>query len=240
MLSMPRRALLLTVLLIAPQLCAQSPPDALREVLARGRYQTELPGEAVRTDRGSPDERNRSRPRRPERDGEGGRPRDPGIEIGLATDEGWGFLLWILLGVVVLFAAMGLISTARNRHRNVRVRDAPAPPHPDRGASSVPADPLRDAEELARQGRYGEAIRLLLHRAIESLAQLRTVAPSWTSREILQRIPLPQPLLAPLHALVDAEERSLFARREPGDEDYEACAKHYRSLLAASMKSGTS
>lgn len=232
---MASRCTLLAILLLLPApSVVQDPGTEVRAVLERGGYQTELPGR-----RPAPSEASRRFDRtgggereRPEGDAGGGRPRE-GTSFELPVVEGPGLVLWVLLGAVLVILVSHAVASARGRHRDVEMDVAPArdaAPHPV--AISFP--PAGEAGRLAGEGHYGAAIRLLLYHALEALARTgMRIVPSWTSREVLRRSKLPPEIDAALRALVDAEERSLFARRSPELADYQACAAAYRALLAA-------
>jgi hypothetical protein len=105
-------------------------------------------------------------------------------------------------------------------------------PPPDPAATVAP---LEDAETLARQGRFGEAIHVLLLRLLEELAR-RTTAPipaSLTSREIVERVAVPDAARKPLAALVHAVEVSHFGSDVPDRGDYDLCLGRYREFATA-------
>ncbi len=78
-------------------------------------------------------------------------------------------------------------------------------------APALDAGPLLDAEALADQGRYGEAIHLLLLRTFEVLARRpgSRLAPGMTAREAVARLALPGP----------ARPALAESRRGSGDDD---------------------
>lgn len=205
---------------------AQDPRDLAQDIVGDGGYQTELPGEGERVGGGFE-----------EAGGGTVRPREPRLRRLAERDAaGLGLLPWIVLGVAVVIGAFLVVRGSIEAGRDVRIgdaeHDAPAAGGP------VPFDPgagpLEDAERLAREGRFGEAVRVLLHRTIDALRGRCGFAPApWmTSREILRRAPLERGARDGLRALVDAVEHSLFGRREPGRDEYALCAQAYRDLLA--------
>ena len=115
--------------------------------------------------------------------------------------------------------------------------DAHPPPKPAAPQAAFDAPALDRVEELARAGRFGEAIHLLLQLTFAALrgAGADVAADrSLTSREIVAQSGLPAASRASLRALVDAVERSLFGRREPDERSYADCMAEYEALVSAS------
>ena len=112
---------------------------------------------------------------------------------------------------------------------------------PEGGAEAPAGDPAprERPEELARQGRFGEAVHLLLLDAFHALAGARglAVAPASTGRELgrelARRLELEGQRARSLSELVRQVEMVLFADRSPDRAAYEACREHHRRLLAA-------
>ena len=143
------------------------------------------------------------------------------------------FLLRALFWTAVAVGAVLLLAWLRRRLA-LRTRDVAAP-----GPAAAPAElrtaPLQAAERLAAEGRFGEAIHALLLRTFEVLARHRRtpLAPSFTSREILERIPVPGEARAALGGLVAAVEVSHFGLARPGEEEYRACLGAFHRFVAA-------
>jgi hypothetical protein len=115
-----------------------------------------------------------------------------------------------------------------------RERDADAP---DEG---VIVRPLGDADELARLGRYAEAIHTLLLRTLQELARSAAlqVAPAETSREILARVPLLGDARVALAGLVTAVEITHFGDDEPSGDDYARCRQQF-NVFAQAFRAGS-
>jgi hypothetical protein len=81
------------------------------------------------------------------------------------------------------------------------------------------------AEEMARQGRYREAIHLLLLHALNEMhRQLKAqFADSLTSREILRAAKLPAEGNAALQDMIGRVEKSYFGEYPTSAEDYAGC-----------------
>jgi hypothetical protein len=96
-------------------------------------------------------------------------------------------------------------------------------------------DALAAADALSREGRFVEAMHMLL---LQSLAEIRRqlgeqFADSLTSREILRGVRLPPHGRTLLHDIVAAVERTYFGGYPAGREDYAACRQKFDSLRLA-------
>jgi hypothetical protein len=94
---------------------------------------------------------------------------------------------------------------------------------------------LQEADALAAQGRFAEAVHLLLFRSIEDIDSRRPdlVRPALTSRDIaaLDAIPgRPRGAFARIAMLV---ERGLFARRPLAEADWRDCRSAYEEFAFA-------
>jgi hypothetical protein len=91
---------------------------------------------------------------------------------------------------------------------------------------------LSDADRLAAEGRYAEAIHLLLFRSIEEIDAKRphAVKPALTSRDILDLQALPAVARQSLSRLVTAVEWSFFGGRPVGPADFSACRRAYEEF----------
>jgi hypothetical protein len=94
---------------------------------------------------------------------------------------------------------------------------------------------LQAADELGREGRFVEAMHMLL---IQSLADIRRYlgeqfADSLTSREILRGVRLPVAGRASLHDIVSGVELTYFGGRPATAADYTACRHSFETLRQA-------
>jgi flagellar basal body-associated protein FliL len=230
----------------------RSASDQAREILESGGYQRELPGawrsRPANSDRPAPE-------RSSDRQGTGSRaerrPREENVpssgrtrrgeasaaqgDAAAASSEAIARVLWIL--VIVLLAVLlivGIVAAfANGRAPKLQKLDSIAA----QGLTpAVPFDPgprpLSEAERLASEGRYSEAIHILLQRTFEALRDHSglVIAPWMTSRELQRRASIGEDARVALAALVDAVERSLFGVHEAGRDDYERCTAAYRAL----------
>lgn len=149
-------------------------------------------------------------------------------------------LLWIIAGAIVLYILYHLIRFFEDRRlsrspndmtgeRPVRVVKNPA------GKGTLPT--LDEAERLAADQNYSEAIHVLLLVALDALfKRLNAALPkAHTSREILTDERLRETWRKDLELLVGAVEEALFAGKAPGQKNYSACRSTYDNL-AASLK----
>jgi len=91
-----------------------------------------------------------------------------------------------------------------------------------------------EADELASQGRFVEAMHVLL---LRGLAELRRsfrlrFADSLTSRELLALLPLPETTLEALTDIVERVELAYFGERVVVAGDYHACRESFDVLTA--------
>lgn len=91
---------------------------------------------------------------------------------------------------------------------------------------------LEEADRLAAEGRFGEAVRVLLHRSIEDMEEAFPMAimPSMTSREISTIEHLSKHGRATFTKIAQAVERSLFAGRPLSADTYADCRRAYEGF----------
>jgi len=138
-------------------------------------------------------------------------------------------LLWALLVVAALVALAWLVQRLRGRARDILLE-------PEQGPVPL-AFPVTSAERLAAEGRYAEAIHVLLLETLAALSRARKLAPSLTSREIVGRVALPRPAREALTGLVQAVEISRFGGAPAGEPDYRACLERFHAFLETSRLS---
>jgi hypothetical protein len=221
---------MVTALLLLSGLATGAPDDAtVRAALARvygaERYQQDLPASPQpvtpvtrQATAGSAPQRP---PRRPAPDA--GAPRPLPAPLAPAVSQA----LWLgCLLVLVVVAAWLLL---RRRSGALPASAAPAA-SPRAGASRPTPAEAQDAERLAAEGRFGEAIHALLLRALARLSGGRGLAPALTGREVLASAALGPRQREALEPLVLESERVHFARQPATAEDYARCQDHARRL----------
>lgn len=190
--------------------------QAVETVLENERFQTELPNEAEPEEAVVEEEPSWSFEL-------------PDSLLGLAR-----VLMWLLVGaggLLLVIFIVNELSSFRLRPRGTATQPGGA----DLPSGASPAEPgtglsLDAADRLAREGRYAEALHMLLLDCIAQLRRLRfdaVIAPSLTSREVARRLSLPEKSAHALSAIVSAVELSHFGGRAAGEEDYRRCRDNY-------------
>lgn len=147
--------------------------------------------------------------------------------IGRALGMSWPVFKWVLLGVGMLLAGYllwRLLAPVFVRPRRVKAEEPEWVP--DRAEALAL---LEDADRLAAEGRYDEATHLLLQRSVGQIAAARPdwVEPSSTARELAALAALPDAARTAFAAIAERVERSLFALRSLGAEDWQAARAAY-------------
>jgi Domain of unknown function (DUF4129) len=140
-------------------------------------------------------------------------------------------VVWLLLACGAAFILYALRDSLVWRHRAGDDWDDEGIDGQSGGARSD-ADALASADELARQGRFVDAMHTLL---LQSLADIRRrlgieFADSLTSREILRGTRLPPQGRASLRAIVASVEWTYFGGYPAALADYNACRKSFEDL----------
>ena len=143
---------------------------------------------------------------------------------------GWRVILWgiaIVIVVALLFALVpGLREWIAERlGRRRMVEEAPGWTPTETRARAL----LEDADALAAQGRFDEAVHLLLFRSIDDIAAWRgdLVRPADTSRDIARAEALPENARGVFGGIVAAVERSLFGGRALDGDDWQRARADY-------------
>jgi len=91
---------------------------------------------------------------------------------------------------------------------------------------------LEEADRLASEGRYSEAVRVLLHRSIEDIERAFpvTISPAQTSREIARLEPLSAQGRDVFTGIAQAVETSLFGGRALDAARFAECRAAYASF----------
>jgi hypothetical protein len=146
------------------------------------------------------------------------------------------FVIWAVLGASGLFL---LYYIGRELAQSWR-RSSQDEPLAAAAAGVLSASPSAEAaveaaEALAREGRFVEAMHVLL---LKGLADLRTrldiqIAESLTSREILRRVSLTESGRAALRDIVARVEWTYFGENPAEAADYAICRNRFDVLMAA-------
>jgi hypothetical protein len=168
------------------------------------------------------------------------------LPTGTEPPDGWNFslpqipippaLLWTVLIAGAVAAVYYLFKDSlpvwlRSRQGNWQAPDLGGAKLQSQSASEA----TQAADELALQGRYVEAMHVLL---LKSLADMRRhlnlhFAESLTSREILRKVALSEAGQAALRDIVARVEWTYFGEHEAEASDYEACRGRFDDLIKA-------
>jgi len=148
--------------------------------------------------------------------------------------------LWGLLGLGAVAVAVILVrqywpKLAGLWRRQRAEEPAPAPNLLWRPSAAHARQLLRESDALAAEGRYSEAVHLILLRSIEDIAERRprAVRPTLTSREIGGLPALPEDARAAFAPIVRVVERARFRGETIGQGEFEACRRQYESFAFA-------
>jgi hypothetical protein len=159
----------------------------------------------------------------------------PDYKLNLPPETVW---VAVIVGVLVLaYAFRDMIPILRAGRSGAWAQDETAAleagPHP-------PEVVLDAADDLAAQGRFVEAMHVLL---LQALADIRRrldeeFADSMTSREILRSRRLADALRRPLREVITRVELTYFGGHPAARDDYLACRSSF-SVLAQTLQRGT-
>jgi hypothetical protein len=146
------------------------------------------------------------------------------------SPQSFDVMLWALI-----ILGLGLILwSVRDR-----LRPPKAAPQAEAPAASPASRRLDDAqaeaEDLAGEGRFVEAMHVLLLRSLDEMRRRLALEfkESLTSREILAHAPLCARGRGALSAIIQAVERSYFGGSAGRYEDYVACRSHFEAFKAS-------
>jgi hypothetical protein len=157
--------------------------------------------------------------------------------VGRALGVTWPVFKWVLLGIAV--AALGLLIW-RMLAPALGWRPKHAPETDEDGWTPATGEALallEDADALAAQGRFDEATHLLLKRSVGQIAAARPdlVEPATTARELAAIGALPDAARAAFATIAGRVERSLFALRALGADDWQAARAAYADFALARL-----
>jgi hypothetical protein len=140
----------------------------------------------------------------------------------------WGVV--VLAGLVLYFVIREIVRY-RGRERAV-VQQAPDYAADFRPPPARALALLADADLLAAQGRYVEAVHLLLFRSIDDIDERRprTLTPALTSRDIATIAALPASARYAFARIAASVERSFFGRSDVSAEDFAECRRAYEAF----------
>lgn len=157
--------------------------------------------------------------------------------LGRALGMSWPTIQWVLIALGVLLALVVLWYLLSPLVDRWRLRQPAAPEEdwtPDR---DMAAALLADADRLAQDGRYDEAVHLLLRRSVADIAEARPdwLLPASTAREIALFPKLPERARSAFAVIAERVERSLFALRRLDEADWSAARHAYVDFALAEL-----
>jgi len=152
-----------------------------------------------------------------------------------------GYVFWagVVIGVlIVVYMIVTELIRRRPRRLASAKAEAPAPKPEYRPAPARAHALLSEVDRLAAEGRYSEAVRVLLHRSIEDIERAFSmiIGPSLTAREIGVLEPLSPRGRDVFAGLARAVEASLFGGRPLGADDFARCRDAYASFALQGAK----
>lgn len=144
----------------------------------------------------------------------------------------WPVLKWCIAAAGIALALWLLWRLLAPLLRLERRRAEPSAWVPDRNEALAA---MGDADALAARGLFEEAVHVLLQRSIDQIAR---AAPDWldpssTAREITALPALPATARGAFAVMAERVERSLFARRRLGPDDWAAAREAYATFAFA-------
>ena len=135
----------------------------------------------------------------------------------------------VALLLVVFLILRELLGVRFAGRRNKPARATPADWRPEAWKARAL---LEDADRLAAQGRYDEAVHLILHRGIDEIEgrRPRLVRPAFTARDIAALDDLPAAARDAFGRIVRIVERSLFGGRAVGQQTFAECRQAYEAF----------
>ena len=155
--------------------------------------------------------------------------------VGRALGLSWPVFKWVLLAIGIALVALLLwrmIGSALGWRPQSRATIEEAGWTPETGAALAL---LEDADRLAAEGRFDEATHLLLQRSVGQIAAARPdlVEPATTARELSTMASLPENARTAFGVIAGRVERSLFALRALGADDWQAARAAYADFALA-------
>ncbi len=155
----------------------------------------------------------------------------PGANIAVGAGTG-SMLLYVGIAVGAFLLLLTAYRLVLNRQERVLegeggLQAAVGSNGPARSAEAW----LQEADQLAGEGRWTEAVHALLHAAIRILSEeFGPPRASRTSRELIEQFHLDEPRRHAFRALVSTVEAAFFGGRDLEADGYRACREYALSL----------
>lgn len=158
--------------------------------------------------------------------------------VGEAVGLSWPVFKWVLLAggiaaiLLIVWRVFGDSLRLRFAGDGAEIDTSWAP---EQGEALVLLD---EADRLAAEGRYDEATHLLLQRSVGQIAAARPdwVDPATTARELAAFEPLPAAARHAFATIAERVERSLFALRTLGEDDWHAARAAYADFALQRLR----
>ncbi len=150
--------------------------------------------------------------------------------------SGLGPVLPVLFWIVVAAAVLGLAYLVARElgwiERTARRKTPQAVTDDYRPDAALAQGLLADADELARQGRFAEAVHVLLLRSIDDMRRFRpgSVSPAATSRDLARLEILPSNARPAFASMAQRVETSLFGARAVDAAGYQNARADYEAF----------
>lgn len=148
-------------------------------------------------------------------------------------------LMWIAVAAILLFLLYHFVPSFARWVDNLRGRrkvgDADAADHAGQAEAGAARALLAEADALAADGRFAEAVHLLLYRSVEDIDGRRPglVKPAMTSRDLADAEGLPSVARGAFSRIARAVEISLFGGRAIDAGAWQQCRAAYAELTVA-------
>jgi hypothetical protein len=144
----------------------------------------------------------------------------------------WAGLILIVV-MIAWYIARDLIRI--RLERKPRPANLTAGPEAWRPSAEKAQALLSDADALAAQGRFAEAVHLILARSIDDFAGRRpgVVRPALTSRDLARAEAMPAEARRAFGLIAEAVERSLFGGRDVDADRFAECRRAYHDFALA-------
>lgn len=143
---------------------------------------------------------------------------------------GLKILFYVVLALLALYLIYLLVPPVRD-YIDGLIRRKPIEEEEEDWAPqmSVAVELLAEADKLAAEGRYAEAVHLLLGRSIEDIGRRRPqlLRPALTARDIAQHPDLPQAARGAFTTIANVVELSHFGRRPVDQSGWQQCRDAY-------------
>ncbi len=145
-------------------------------------------------------------------------------------------IVTVVVFVWILFEGSGRGALAQKPRKDVKRRRQNRTPVEH--YMVIPSATLKDVERMAQEGKYGEAVRMLLSIALTTLAgrELIRILPSMTGREIAASAKIGVDAVARLNHLVRTVEAHAFAGEGVTKSLFEECLASFQSLASLQAK----